>query len=92
MPERTLRFVAFANEEPRYFQTDAMGSRVYARRCKQKGEAVVAMLSLETLAYFSDAKKSQKYPFPLSLFFPSRGNFLAIGGPLGLPLAANATQ
>jgi len=79
-PERTLRFVAFANEEPQYFQTDAMGSRVYARRCKQKGEAVVAMLSLETMAYFSDAKKSQKYPFPLSLFFPSRGNFLAIVG------------
>lgn len=58
--ERTLRFVAFANEEPPYFQTDLMGSRVYARRCREKGEQVVAMLCLETIGYFSDAKKSQK--------------------------------
>jgi len=79
-PERTLRFVAFTNEEPWYFQTDAMGSRVYARRCKAQGDKVVAMLALETMGYFTDAKKTQHYPFPLSLFYPSRGNFLAIVG------------
>jgi Zn-dependent M28 family amino/carboxypeptidase len=79
-PERTLRFVAFANEEPWYFQTAVMGSRVYAHHCKARGDKVVAMLSLETMGYYTDAKKSQKYPFPLSLFFPSRGNFLAIVG------------
>ena len=26
-PERTIRFVAFVNEEPPYFQTDQMGTR-----------------------------------------------------------------
>src|SRR5579883_2375897 len=31
-PARTLRFVAFVNEEPPHFQTDEMGSRVYAKR------------------------------------------------------------
>jgi hypothetical protein len=79
-PERTLRFVAFANEEPIYFQTPLMGSRVYARDCKARGDKITAMLSLETMGYFSDARKSQKYPFPLSLFYPSRGNFLGVVG------------
>jgi hypothetical protein len=80
MPERTVRFVAFANEEPIYFQTELMGSRVYAKACKARGDKIVAMLSLETMGYFSDEKKSQKYPFPLSLFYPSRGNFIAVVG------------
>ena len=79
-PVKTLRFVAFVNEEPIYFQTDLMGSRVYARACKARGDRVVAMLSLETMGYFSDAKKSQQYPAPLSLLYPSRGNFLAVVG------------
>ncbi|MFT3782360.1 MAG: M20/M25/M40 family metallo-hydrolase [Nibricoccus sp.] len=79
-PSRTLRFVAFVNEEPPYFQTDQMGSRVYARRCKANGDKVVAMLALESMGLFRDEKKSQHYPFPLSLFYPSRGNFLAIVG------------
>lgn len=79
-PERTLRFVAFTNEEPIYFQTEWMGSRVYAKSCKANGDKVVAMCSLETIGYYRDAKGSQEYPFPLSLFYPSRGNFLAVVG------------
>ena len=79
-PERTLRLVAFTNEEPIYFQTEFMGSRVHARGCKARGEQVAAMLSLECLGYFTDEKKTQKYPFPLSIFYPSRGNFVAVVG------------
>jgi hypothetical protein len=79
-PDRTVRLVAFANEEPVYFQTELMGSRVYAKRCKARGEKIVAMLSLETMGYYSDKKKSQKYPFPLSMVYPSRGNFIAVVG------------
>ncbi len=75
-PSRTVRFVAFVNEEPPYFQTEAMGSLVYARRCRERGDNVVGMLSLETIGYYSDARGSQKYPFPLGLFYPSTGNFL----------------
>ena len=78
--DRTLRFVAFANEEPVYFQTEFMGSRVYARECKRRGERVVAMLSLESLGYFSEEEDSQRYPFPLNLLYPSRGNFIAVVG------------
>lgn len=75
-PSRTVRLVAFVNEEPPYFQTEMMGSRVYARRCRERGENVVGMVSLETIGCYSDARGSQKYPFPLGLFYPSTGNFL----------------
>ena len=79
-PARTVRFVAFVNEEPPYFQTDNMGSRVYARRCREHVENVTAMLSLETIGCYSDAENSQIYPFPFKLFYPTRGNFLGIVG------------
>lgn len=78
--DRTLRFVAFANEEPPYFQTEKMGSRVYARRCRQRGENVVAMLSLETIGYYDDASGSQKYPPPFGLLYPSKGDFIGFVG------------
>jgi len=78
--DRTLRFVAFVNEEPPYFQTEKMGSWVYARRCRQRGEKVTAMLSLETIGYYDEAPGSQKYPPPFGLLYPSRGNFIGFIG------------
>ena len=50
-PARTVRFVLFVNEEPPFFQTQFMGSVVYAKGCRQRNENVVAMLSLETIGY-----------------------------------------
>jgi hypothetical protein len=79
-PARTLRLVAFVNEEPPHFKTDRMGSLVYARACKARGDDVRAMLSLETMGYYSDVEGSQKYPAPLSLFYPSSGSFIAVVG------------
>lgn len=79
-PARTLRFVAFPNEEPPHFQTMSMGSRQYAKGCRERGENVVAMLSLETLGWYSDAEGTQQYPAPLSLVYPSTGNFIAFVG------------
>ncbi|HZM46463.1 MAG TPA: M28 family peptidase [Burkholderiales bacterium] len=76
-PVRTLRFVAFVNEEQPFYRGDAMGSRQYARRCRERGENIVAMLSLETIGYYSDRPGSQRYPFPLGFFYPSTGNFVA---------------
>ena len=76
-PARTLRLVEFVNEEPPFYHTDAMGSRHYARRSKERGENILAMLSLETIGYYSDLPGSQRYPFPLGLFYPSTGNFIA---------------
>lgn len=79
-PARTLRFVAFVNEEPPHFRTPEMGSRVYAGRCRQRKEKVVAMLSLETIGCFTDAPDTQRYPAPLGAFYPSEGNFIAFVG------------
>lgn len=80
---QTLRFVAFVNEEPPYFQTEEMGSLVYAKRCKARGDPITAMISLETIGYFSDAPRSQVYPSPgLGLFYPTTGNFIGFVGNL----------
>ena len=73
---RTIRFVAFVNEEPPYFQTPSMGSRVHARRAKAKGEEIVAMLSLETIGYYSEELNSQYFPYHLGIFYPWTGDFV----------------
>ncbi len=77
-PACTVRFVAFANEEPPFFWSKNMGSLVYARKCRKKGEHIAGMISVETIGYYSDSDNSQRYPFPLNCFKKSRrGNFIA---------------
>lgn len=79
-PGRTIRFVFFTNEE--YFRQSLMGSLVYAKLCRARNDNIVAMLSLETIGYFSDVAGSQKYPFPINLLYPSTGDFLGFVGNL----------
>ncbi len=79
-PARTVRFAFFVNEEPPYFQTEAMGSLVYARECRRRGDNIVAMFSLETIGYYNDRPGSQQYPWPLAAVYPSTGNFIAFVG------------
>ena len=75
--QHTMRFVAFVNEEPPYFLSGEMGSLVYAGRCKARGDKISAMISLETIGYFSDAPNSQTYPSRvLGAFYPKVGNFI----------------
>ena len=76
----SVRFVLFVNEEPPYFQTESMGSIVYARHLRRQGVRVSAMISLETIGYYSDAPGSQKYPFGFGLLYPDRGNFIGFVG------------
>ncbi len=79
--ERTLRFVAFANEEQPFFQSEDMGSFVYARGCRERNENIVAMLSLETIGYYTDEKGSQNFPVGLMDFvFSTTGNFISFVG------------
>ncbi len=74
---RTVRFVAFVNEEPPWFHTERMGSRVYAQACRQRGDDVRAMIALETMGYYRDEPGSQRFPSRLfHLVFPDRGNFI----------------
>ena len=73
---RTLRFVAFVNEEPPFFRTARMGSVVYANAARARGERIAGMLSLETMGYYSEAPGSQQYPAPVGLMYPDTGNFI----------------
>jgi Peptidase family M28 len=73
---RTVRFVAFVNEESPFFQGDLMGSRIYARQARSRGERIVAMISVESVGFYSDEPGSQRYPFPFGLLYPETGNFI----------------
>ena len=76
-PDRTIRLVSFTTEEDPWFGTDDMGSRHYARRCRERGENVRAMLSLDSIGYYRQEPHTQRLPFPFSALYPDRGNFLA---------------
>ena len=82
-PARTVRFVGFVNEEPPFFQTAAMGSLRYAATSRERGEQIVAMISIESVGYYADAPGSQRYPFPFNLFYPSTGDFIAFVANVG---------
>ena len=76
--DRTLRFVAFVNEERPFFHTPAMGSALYARRCRDQGANVVGMCSLETIGCYTRLPGSQRYPVsPLAWRYPTTGDFVA---------------
>lgn len=78
MPERTVRFVAFVNEEPPFFSSGQMGSMVYAKMARARGDDIRLMVSLEMLGCYSDAAGSQGYPPLLRFFYPDRANFIAM--------------
>lgn len=82
-PDRTLRIVFFALEEPPVFRSDFMGSAVHARDARSRQENIVVMISLEMLGYFSDHEGGQSFPFPLmSLIYPTTPDFVAVVGNL----------
>jgi hypothetical protein len=82
-PDQTIRFVFFVNEEPPYFQTSSMGSLVYAKNLRRQNVDVSAMISLETMGYYSEAKGSQHYPAGFGLLYPDVGNFIGFVGSTG---------
>lgn len=73
--ERTLRFVFFANGE-----TEDKGSAHYARECKQRGEKIVAMMSLNSLGYYTTAPAALRKPLTQATTPPESGDFLAVFG------------
>lgn len=77
---RTLRFVAFVNEEPPFYHTEDMGSLVYATNCAAQHADIQAMLCLEMLGYYSDAPDSQRFPegtgWLLRHVLPTTGDFI----------------
>ena len=78
--KRTIRFIAFVNEEPPFFKTNEMGSFVYARQAKEKNENIKSVLILEMIGYYLDRPFSQRYPLFVGPFYPNRANFIAVVG------------
>ncbi len=74
---RTVKLVAFVNEEPPFFYWGEMGSKVYARAARRRGDDIRVMLSLEMLGCYDDRPGSQAYPPLLKWLYPDRGNFIA---------------
>jgi hypothetical protein len=81
-PKRTLRLIAFVNEQYPYSITDMMGSYRYAKRSFELKEDIKVMMSMDALGIYKDDPGTQRLPFPFSLFYPNRGNFLAFIGNL----------
>ncbi|MFN6129691.1 MAG: M28 family metallopeptidase [Planctomycetota bacterium] len=84
--KRTIRYVAFACEEPPHFNMDSMGSQHHARQARLRGEKIRGMLCLEMVGYYTTDDHTQTVP-PLiprwmHRFFPHRGDFLAAVGNL----------
>jgi Zn-dependent M28 family amino/carboxypeptidase len=77
VPARTLKLVAFVNEEPPFFFFGEMGSQVYARAARSRQENIRLMISLEMLGFYRDAPGSQEYPPLFRYFYPKCGNFIA---------------
>ena len=74
---RSVRLIAFANEEWPFFGNDDMGSRVSARQSFDRNENVVGMFSLEMIGYYSSEPRSQWYPRSIRRIYPQQGNFIA---------------
>jgi Zn-dependent M28 family amino/carboxypeptidase len=81
-PALTVRFVAFANEEPPFFLTGQQGSAVHAAAARARGERIALMVSLEMLGFYDDRPGSQRYPPLFRRFYPDRGDFLGFVGDL----------
>jgi len=83
-----VRFVAFVNEEPPFFQTPLMGSAVFAARASSRRENISGMICLESLGIFLSEPGSQILPpqLPKAMgLMPektdlSKGNFVAVIG------------
>jgi hypothetical protein len=79
LSEYCFEFVAYTLEEPPFFATEYMGSFIHATSLKNRGVSVYGMVSLEMIGYFSDEKKSQRYPLKfLSLFYGNVGDYITI--------------
>lgn len=76
----TIKFVAFVNEEQPFFKTKDMGSLVYAKEARKRGENLVAVIILEMIGYYRCTPFSQKYPPLFGFFYPNKGDYIAVIG------------
>lgn len=76
--QRPVMLVAYANEEPPFFGSDAMGSAIHATSLAATHTPVRGMICLEMIGYFS---ADQTWPSTFfQLIYPSRGDFIGVAG------------
>lgn len=74
-----IDLVAYTLEEPPYFNTQQMGSYKHALSLKENNIAVIGMINLECIGYYTDRPRSQHYPFfGYRLLHGGRANFISI--------------
>jgi Zn-dependent M28 family amino/carboxypeptidase len=76
---KTIRFAAFTLEEPPAFRSSRMGSYVYARSIRERGDEIEGMICIEMIGYFTDEPNSQYYPAGFfSWLYPDKGNYISL--------------
>ncbi|MCL1856617.1 MAG: M28 family peptidase [Kiritimatiellaeota bacterium] len=61
-----VQFVAYTLEEPPFFNTDDMGSRVHATSLAQRNIMPEFAIVLDMLGYYNDGRQSQRYPIDIA--------------------------
>ncbi len=79
----TVRLVALVNKEPPFFATADMGSAVYAKHLKTLKENIQGVILLDSIGYYSDKGRSQRYPWFLGFLYPGKANFITLVGNAG---------
>ena len=75
---RRVELVAYTLEEPPFFGTPLMGSRVHAAALAASGRHIDAMIGFEMIGCFTE-----RQPWPsrlLALVYPRRGDFIGVVG------------
>ncbi len=75
---RTIKFLAFANEEPPFFAKNDMGSLIYATEAAKKKDDIKAAIVLEMIGYYREDRFSQHYPPLIGPFHRNKGNYIAL--------------
>jgi hypothetical protein len=81
--DRSLRFVLFSGGAGDLAGAETSGAAHYLKHMHERGEAVFAMISLDSLGSFSTVAGSQRVPFPLSFAYPTSADFVACLGDFG---------
>jgi len=79
-PRRTVRFVAFTNEELPYFHSSVMGSIRYARMCPERGDKILVAFSLDMLGVYAREPGPNVYPWPFGRYLPATADFILFHG------------
>lgn len=74
-----IDLVAYSPSEPPFLNTNETGSHHHAKSLLDQGVTVLGMINIKCIGYFSNQKKSQRYPFlSQNLIYTHRGNFISM--------------